>query len=87
MSTSKPRFLDDLQQFSIPLSAGVIAALTWAKLDPASYEHRIHGQPLTLHFLIDDLFMVFCFGIATQEITESCLPGGALDPLEQKQAA
>jgi NhaA family Na+:H+ antiporter len=35
---------------------------------------------VTLHFLVNDLFMVFFFGIAAKEITESCLPGGALNP-------
>lgn len=37
---------------------------------------------LTLHFLINDIFMVFFFGIAAKEITESTLPGGALNPLK-----
>ena len=35
---------------------------------------------LTLHFLINDIFMVFFFGIAAKEITESALPGGSLNP-------
>lgn len=35
---------------------------------------------LTLHFLINDIFMVLFFGIAAKEITESVLPGGALNP-------
>ena len=34
----------------------------------------------TLHFLVNDIFMVFFFGIAAKEITEACLPGGALNP-------
>lgn len=93
MSTSKPRFVSFLQQFSIPLIAGVIAALVWANVDAESYAHLIHwkpfgdrtlfGYPVTLHFLINDIFMVFFFGIATKEITESCLPGGALNPVRK----
>lgn len=39
------------------------------------WEHYI-----TLHFLINDIFMVFFFGIAAKEIVESILPGGALNP-------
>lgn len=35
---------------------------------------------LTIHFLVNDIFMVFFFGIAAKEITEACLPGGALNP-------
>ncbi len=41
------------------------------------------GEYLTLHFLINDVFMVFFFGIATKEIVESCLPGGALNPIRK----
>lgn len=37
----------------------------------------------TLHFLINDLFMVVFFGIAAKEITEACLPGGALNPVSK----
>lgn len=37
----------------------------------------------TLHFLVNDVFMVFFFGIAAKEITESCLPGGALNPVKR----
>jgi NhaA family Na+:H+ antiporter len=35
---------------------------------------------LSLHFIINDVFMVLFFGVAAKEITESCLPGGALNP-------
>lgn len=50
----------------------------------AHAEHGGHGWEhfLTLHFLVNDLFMVVFFGIAAKEITESCLPGGALNPLK-----
>lgn len=37
----------------------------------------------TLHFLINDIFMVVFFGIAAKEITEACLPGGALNPVSK----
>jgi NhaA family Na+:H+ antiporter len=40
----------------------------------------ILGHEITPHFLINDIFMVFFFGIAAKEITESCLPGGPLNP-------
>ena len=42
---------------------------------------KIFGNPVTVHFLINEIFMVFFFGIATKEITESVLPGGALNPI------
>ncbi|HEX9814876.1 MAG TPA: Na+/H+ antiporter NhaA, partial [Myxococcota bacterium] len=41
----------------------------------------VFGHHLTLHFLVNDIFMVFFFGIAAKEITESCLPGGNLNPI------
>ena len=37
----------------------------------------------TLHFIINDIFMVVFFGIAAKEITEACLPGGALNPVSK----
>ncbi len=41
------------------------------------------GHYFTLHFLVNDIFMVLFFGIAAKEITESCLPGGALNPVKK----
>ncbi len=35
---------------------------------------------ITLHFLINDIFMVLFFGIAAKEIVEAVLPGGPLNP-------
>lgn len=78
-----------LQEFSIPLILGVVAALVYANLNYETYEHLIHlqvsnwvlfGHDVTLHFLINDIFMVFFFGIAAKEITEAVLPGGDLNP-------
>ena len=79
-----------LQEFSIPLIIGVISALIVANLAPDTYHHIIHFLPFgdfnilshkaDLHFLVNDIFMAFFFGIAAKEITESCLPGGALKP-------
>ena len=41
----------------------------------------IFGKHVTVHFLVNEVFMVFFFGIAAKEITESILPGGALNPI------
>ncbi|NQW22975.1 MAG: Na+/H+ antiporter NhaA [SAR202 cluster bacterium] len=81
-----------LQQFSIPLIIGVIAGLIFANIDPHAYEElvdyrlfgadtTIFGKAVTVHFIINEIFMVFFFGIAAKEITESVLPGGALNPI------
>ena len=41
----------------------------------------IFGKHVTVHFLVNEVFMVLFFGIAAKEITESVLPGGALNPI------
>ena len=91
MNPSRRRdFVDLLQEFSIPLIAGVAAAMLAANLSPDAYHAVVHwrpfgdlrllGHPLDLHYLVNDLFMVLFFGIAAKEITEACLPGGDLNP-------
>ena len=137
-SSSQPKYVELLREFSIPLLLGVVVALIVANIDYPLYDklvngtyslitgeeyvphgshansengdasgHDQKGQPhagesagetsessvggeehsqapwkhyATLHFIINDIFMVIFFGIATKEITESCLPGGALNP-------
>ena len=89
MSESKKGFTNFLQEFSIPLIAGVILGIVYANIDYTSYHHLVDyqlgsatllGHDLTVHYLINDIFMVFFFGIAAKEITESVLPGGDLNP-------
>lgn len=41
---------------------------------------KVLGHDVGLYFIINDIFMVFFFGVAAKEITESCLPGGSLNP-------
>ena len=77
----KRNWVNVLQEFSIPLLAGVVVAMFWANLAPETYEHIIHLAPLgpvdffghrvTVHWLVNDVFMVFFFGIAAKEITHS----------------
>jgi len=80
-----------LQEFSIPLLSGVAVAMLAANLAPDWYHHAVHWRPfgdaltlgghaIDLHFLVNEIFMVFFFGIAAKEITEACLPGGDLNP-------
>ncbi len=80
-----------LQEFSIPLITGVVVAMLAANFAPDAYANTLHWMPfgnlsvfghaLSFHFLVNDVFMVFFFGIAAVEITESCLPGGSLNPV------
>jgi len=52
-------------------------------LNDARPDRSIPGHDLTLHFLVNGVFMVLFFGIAAKEITEACLPGGSLTPLSK----
>ena len=81
-----------IQEYSLPLIVGVIAGLVMANVDLHRYEElvdyhlfgdgvNIFGKAVTVHFLINEVFMVFFFGVAAKEITESVLPGGALNPI------
>jgi NhaA family Na+:H+ antiporter len=91
--TEKRGFINILQEFSIPLISGVVVAMLWANLHYESYEHVVHWAPIadlevfghlvTHHWLVNDIFMVLFFGIAAKEITESCLPGGNLNPVKK----
>ena len=75
-----------LREFSIPLIAGVAIAMIWANHAPQAYRHFIEAPlfgGLSFHFISNELFMVMFFGIAAAEITQSCLPGGPLNPLSK----
>jgi NhaA family Na+:H+ antiporter len=78
--------IEVLEEFSVPLLLGVIGAVIWANVDFKTYHHFVHHPLLggkghfNFHFVINDIFMVLFFGIAAKEITESVLPGGALNP-------
>ena len=78
--------LNLLREFSGPLLAGVVVAIVWANLDPAGYQ-AFNTTPflggLSFHFVSNELFMVLFFGIAAVEITQSCLPGGDLNPVSK----
>lgn len=64
------RFVDN----SGLLIAGAVAALIWANAAPESYTHFAHA----LHFVVNDIAMVFFFALATREVVEATAPGGAL---------
>jgi NhaA family Na+:H+ antiporter len=58
------------------LPYGYYEAIHWRPFDDVA----LLGQPLDLHFIVNDVFSVFFFGVAAKEITGSCLPGGVLHP-------
>ena len=79
------------QEYSVPLILGVVASLVLANVDLDLYQDIVQYAPfghdaslfeheVTVHFLINGMFMVLFFGIAAREITESVAPGGPLNP-------
>lgn len=83
-----------IQEYSVLLILGAIAALIWANLDYHSYHHivdyviwdyapigHLHDghRTLTLHYLINDVLMAFFFAIAGKEVWEAvALKNGSL---------
>ena len=59
---------------SLLLLAGTVAAVAWANVDHATYDHIAHP----LHFWVNDVGMVFFFALAAKEVFEATLPGGPL---------
>src|SRR3989304_2885891 len=59
---------------SLLLIVGALTALVWANTAHDSYEHFSHA----LHFVVNDIGMVFFFALATKEIVEATLPRGPL---------
>jgi NhaA family Na+:H+ antiporter len=73
-ATPLRRVVDFFVDNSILLLAGTVAAIVWANVDLASYERVTHA----LHFAVDDVGMVFFFGLAAKEVIEATAPGGVL---------
>ncbi len=77
-----------IQEYSVLLVTGAVAALIWANLDYDSYHHivefvladntfigHLHDghRTLTLHYLINDVLMAFFFAIAGKEVWEAVI--------------
>jgi NhaA family Na+:H+ antiporter len=74
MTPTRSRFGSFIFDNSLLLLAGTFLAVAWANVDLASYEHFAHP----LHFLVNDVGMVFFFALAAKEVFEATLPGGPL---------
>src|SRR5215831_8748062 len=72
-----PRWLWFLIDNSLLLLIGAVVALCWINVHPTSY--RSLTEPL--RFVVNDVGMVFFFGIAAKEVFEATLPGGSLSTL------
>lgn len=79
-----------LKTSPIPLLAGVVAALLFANATPDLYRAvvaipppwapQLLGNDLTLRFLINDIFMLLFFGLATHDAVCAMRAGGDLYP-------
>ncbi len=86
-ATGRPRTaIETLQEFSVPLLAGVLIAIIWANIDPHAYHEAVEhewfgvGTHLNLHFFANEVLMVFFFGIAARrDSTEGSSRGQADD--------
>jgi NhaA family Na+:H+ antiporter len=74
MAHTRSKLANFVLDHSLLLLGGTIAAVVWANLDLASYEHVAHP----LHFWVNDVGMVFFFALAAKEVFEATLPGGPL---------
>ena len=72
--------LPRLSQFAIEhlllLPLGAVVALVWSNTAPEAYFQVTYA----LAFVVNDVAMVFFFGLITKEIVESTAPGGVLHP-------
>ena len=59
---------------SLLLMIGAGAGLIWANVSLDSYGNATHA----LEFIVNDVGMVFFFGLAAKEVYEAMLPGGPL---------
>jgi NhaA family Na+:H+ antiporter len=59
---------------SLLLIFGAVVALVWVNVNAAHYAQAT----IWLHFIVNDVAMVFFFALATKEVFEATLPGGPL---------
>src|SRR5262245_28593297 len=67
---------------SLLLPAGALLGLLWANGALDSYARVAH----TLEFAVNDIGMVFFFGLAAKEVFEATLPGGSLSSIPRAMA-
>jgi NhaA family Na+:H+ antiporter len=71
---SLAQLLRTVRDNSLGLLIGAVTGLIWANIGSETYHAFAHP----LHFLVNDVGMVFFFALAMKEIVEATLPGGAL---------
>ena len=69
-----PRLSHFVYEYLLALPAGALLALLWANIAPESYYRFAYSMA----FVVDDIAMVFFFGLITKEVVEATAPGGVL---------
>jgi NhaA family Na+:H+ antiporter len=78
-SGKTPGVIQFILDNSLLLIGGTVIALVWANLNYEAYEHFAHA----IHFVVNDIGMVFFFALAAKEVAEATLPGGPLSSPRQ----
>jgi NhaA family Na+:H+ antiporter len=69
-----PRVLEFALEHLLVLPLGAVLALIWVNADPETYYRFTYG----ITFAVNDVGMVFVFGLFMKEIVEATIPGGVL---------
>lgn len=87
LSLHAVRIIRIVQHYFVFLQLGIITALIWANVDADSYSRiwssQVGTHSFSFHFFVNDIFMVFFFGIAMVHVTKALRPGGSLSPLKR----
>jgi Na+:H+ antiporter, NhaA family len=71
-----PRLSNFVRDHLLLLPIGALIALVWVNVDPESYYRFSYAAA----FPVNDVAMVFFFGLMTKEVVEATAPGGMLHP-------
>jgi NhaA family Na+:H+ antiporter len=72
--TTVPRVSQLAVEHVLLLPLGAAVAMVWANTDPETY----YGFTFRIAFVVNDVMMMFYFGLITKEIVEATAPGGVL---------
>jgi NhaA family Na+:H+ antiporter len=78
MANSNPEFYQGLIHVPLTDLWGFLFQDGAGHVDAEGWKHYV-----TLQFIANDILMALFFGIAAKEITEACLPNGALNPIRK----